>query len=243
MNRMKKFFPVVLSLAFFISAGAVEAAMTEAQFFELCKSGKPQEIETAIKDGADVNAKDDNDVTALMFAAVNTANPEVIRVLIKAGADVNAKNKFGNKALYYAEQNGALKGNKEVLRLLSGGAAPAKPLKGTLWRCVDSTENKPAIWQFAADGEMNYIHSDDVQVSIGEKWLQEDASITVVVNGGYAVYKGEFRSPSRIEGTASNIVGENWTFVLTQISNTSEIRRYERIFKSIKETGVYTEVR
>ena len=254
MNRMKKFLPVVWALAFFISAGAVEAATTETQFLELCKSGTSQEIEAAIKSGADVNAKDDNGVTALMFAAVNNTNPEVIKVLINAGAEVDHKNKFGHKALYYAEQNGALKGNKEVLRLLSGGAAtakpldgggaaPAKPLKGTLWRCVQSIDSNPSIWQFAADGEMNNIHSDNIQVSIGDKWLQEDAKITVEINGGYAVYKGEFRSPSRIEGTAGNIVGENWTFVLTQISNTSEIRRYERIFKSIKETGVYTEVR
>jgi len=87
-------------------AGAAKKIDDEA-FIELCKTGTPQEVEVAIKAGADVNAKGkDKDgvtgVTALMNAAQYNSNPEVISSLIKAGADVNAKNQTGGTALIRA---------------------------------------------------------------------------------------------------------------------------------------------
>ena len=126
------------------------------------------------------------------------------------------------------------------------GASPAlaqddavKPLNGTIWRCVSSDDNSTNIWQFADNGEMNYIFDKNAQVSFGNKWRQEGARITVDINGGYAVYKGEFRSPSSIEGAANNVQGLKWTFKLTLMNNSAEIRRYEKIFKTVKKDGIY----
>ena len=70
------------------------SVMRDADFIKLCRTGTAQQVEQAIKAGANVNAKD-KDVTALMFAAKNNPNPEVITVLVKAGANLNAKNIYG----------------------------------------------------------------------------------------------------------------------------------------------------
>ena|GEM_PF-5241208 len=65
------------------------AAMSDEEFFELCRSGTPQEIQAAIQRGSDVNSQGRENWTPLIFAARDNPNPESLSVLIKAGADVN----------------------------------------------------------------------------------------------------------------------------------------------------------
>lgn len=69
----------------------------------------PQRIQTLIKFGADVNAKTEQGITALMRAALNNSNHEVIKALIEAGADINAKSNDGKTVLDYA-QNDSVRG-------------------------------------------------------------------------------------------------------------------------------------
>ena len=57
------------------------------------------EIRRLIRHGADVNAKDDDGNTSLMWAE----SPEVVTLLIEAGADVNAKTKDGWRVLIFAQ--------------------------------------------------------------------------------------------------------------------------------------------
>ena len=54
---------------------------------------KPDQIKSLVKNGADANARiDEEGYTILMTALYNVYNPEVIAELIKAGANVNARN-------------------------------------------------------------------------------------------------------------------------------------------------------
>ncbi|GHV42882.1 hypothetical protein FACS1894187_25300 [Synergistales bacterium] len=114
---MKKIILVVLSLAvLFVSVGIGNTAMDEMGFIELCKNGTPQQVEAAIKGGADVNARDDDSYTPLMYA-VDNPNPKVIALLLNAGADVNAEQEWGHwplKVLTIAAMNP----NSEVIALL-----------------------------------------------------------------------------------------------------------------------------
>ena len=64
-------------------------------------------IQSCLAIGWDVNAKDNDGVSALHFAAGN-GTLDVIAALIKAGADVNAKNNVGVSALHFAAGNGTL---------------------------------------------------------------------------------------------------------------------------------------
>lgn len=100
----------------------------KSNFFELCRIGTAQEVDAAIKAGADVNAKGRDKWTILMFAARENANPEIIATLIRSGADVNAKNKDGLTALMLA----ATYTNPEIIATLikSGADVNAKNQAG-----------------------------------------------------------------------------------------------------------------
>jgi hypothetical protein len=72
-------------------------------FFELVRTGTPQQVQQAINVGADVNARDKEGETPLIVAAAHNGNPEVITNLLKAGADVNAQEStFGATAILIA---------------------------------------------------------------------------------------------------------------------------------------------
>lgn len=101
------------------------AALAYAQtvdFLELVKTGKPQQIQAAINNGANVNAQGKDYRTPLMNAAEYNKNPEaIITALLKAGANVDARNKLlGSTALIYAAISNQ---NPEVITtLLKAGA-------------------------------------------------------------------------------------------------------------------------
>jgi ankyrin repeat protein len=96
---------------------AEKTKLTDEEFLELCEEGAYQEIEAAIKNGANVNATGNDGYTALMVAALYSENPEAIRILIENGADVNAANNYGNTALILALA-GWKNSNPEVIRIL-----------------------------------------------------------------------------------------------------------------------------
>ena len=81
---------------------AVGHAMPDPDFVKLCAEGSFEEIAEAIKNGANVNAKDSDGDTALIKAAYNNENYGVMTALIEAGADVHAKDKWGWTALVSA---------------------------------------------------------------------------------------------------------------------------------------------
>lgn len=94
--------------------------MNDFEFIELCKIGSLQQINDAIKNGANVNAKRDDGLTALMWAALNNPNPEVITALVKASANVSATDNKGWTALMFAVNQNS---NPEVITaLIKAGA-------------------------------------------------------------------------------------------------------------------------
>jgi len=62
-------------------------------------------VEALLAKGADVNAKDKDGMTALVFAA-KFGCTEILKTLLSKGADVNAKDKDGVTALLYAAMLG-----------------------------------------------------------------------------------------------------------------------------------------
>ena len=93
------------------------------EFFELVKSGTPQDVQTAIRNGAHVNVRDKGGGTVLMGAAEFNQNPEVITVLLAAGAHVNVRDKNGWTALMGAT---VFNQNPEVITVLLAAGANAK---------------------------------------------------------------------------------------------------------------------
>jgi len=74
-------------------------------FFALVRTGTPQDVQAAISNGADVNARNSYDKTPLMEAAEYNQHPEVITALLAAGADIKARDILGGTALMLAAEN------------------------------------------------------------------------------------------------------------------------------------------
>ena len=88
---MKKILCALLCLALSVPAFG---AMSDADFLKLCRKGKAEEISAALKDGANIDARDKHEETPLMTAAAYNT-PETVKVLLDAGAEVNAVGKEG----------------------------------------------------------------------------------------------------------------------------------------------------
>src|SRR5436190_1614266 len=68
--------------------------------------GNKETIKQLLDAGADVNARSNDDDTALMLAAdKGKGHAEIVKLLLDAGADVNAKNNWGDTALTLAVRN------------------------------------------------------------------------------------------------------------------------------------------
>ncbi|MBR4984716.1 MAG: ankyrin repeat domain-containing protein [Proteobacteria bacterium] len=99
-------------------------------------------IKALLQAGAEVNAKDKNGKTALMYAA-DSGNDETIKALLQAGAEVNAKDKNGKTALMYA----ASTGNEDAIEALvkAGADLSASDNKGkTVKACAAESRNEDA---------------------------------------------------------------------------------------------------
>ena len=81
--------------------------------------GSPEAVRLLLGSGADVNAKNDLEATALILGA---GNPEKARMLVEKGADVNARSKLGRTPLMIAA--GCDGCSATVKLLLDKGADP-----------------------------------------------------------------------------------------------------------------------
>ena len=72
--------------------------------------------EVILDAGADVNARNETGLTALMAAAKNS-NPLTVEALLNAGADITLINEDGKTAWDFAQDNRRLKGTDAYLML------------------------------------------------------------------------------------------------------------------------------
>ena len=102
--------------------------MNSKEFFELCKFGTARQVKNAIRTDAKINARDEQNRTALMVAARWNRDSEVVSALLDAGADVNAREMFDFTALMYAAGHNTI----EVINILlqAGAEVNAKEKNG-----------------------------------------------------------------------------------------------------------------
>jgi ankyrin repeat protein len=99
---LRKVWSLFLTAMLVMPAGPAAFGANNVNFFDLCSNGTPEEVKAALQAGADVNAKDDDGDTALMWCAENEHSLKTLSILIKAGADVNAKDNDGWTPLMFA---------------------------------------------------------------------------------------------------------------------------------------------
>jgi ankyrin repeat protein len=90
-----------LKAGFTKSAGAVNTRDQRGStlLMHAAAIGSPEAVKLLIDSGADVNAKNEVDATALILGA---GNPAKARMLVEKGADVNAHSKLGRTPLIIA---------------------------------------------------------------------------------------------------------------------------------------------
>ena len=111
---------LVIALSVFCSGSFAESQ--GQALIDAAKKGDLEQIRDLLAQGADVNANNGGDETALQHAAWN-GNLEVVKVLIDNGADVNATCVTGLTVLMSAVQGGR---NLDIVTLLVGKGADTK---------------------------------------------------------------------------------------------------------------------
>ncbi len=106
MKNLKKNI-VLIALVFGVLSYSINsyAGLNEDLIYEVSYIGHTETVTALIKKGADVNAKDKDGRTALIWATFY-GRTEIVTALIEKGADVNAKDKDGRTALMSAADNG-----------------------------------------------------------------------------------------------------------------------------------------
>ncbi|MBQ4491687.1 MAG: ankyrin repeat domain-containing protein [Deltaproteobacteria bacterium] len=79
--------------------------MTNEEFVRKCKTCTPEQLCQMLKNGANVNARDNDGNTALMVAARQNPSLEVTAILLQAGADITVRNTKGKTAINQAAYN------------------------------------------------------------------------------------------------------------------------------------------
>jgi ankyrin repeat protein len=123
----------------------------ETPLMQAVTRGDSKAIESLIKGGADVNAKDQKGWTALMMAAGACWNDfplalarwdDIVKRLLVAGADVNARNREGETPLMIAATCGDL---QIVTSLIAEGAdVNARTDKGCTALTYSAYSNSPS---------------------------------------------------------------------------------------------------
>jgi len=134
--------------------------------------------------GADVQARDANGRTALMYAAEN-GDPTSVQALLTNGADVNARDGKGWTALTYAAENGDL---STVHTLLANKAPVNAKSEASGWTALMSAASRghlPVVQALLTSGaEANARDKDDQTALIMAVLRGYSAVVQALLDGG-----------------------------------------------------------
>lgn len=130
----------------------------EDKFLIAVKNGDLKNVQTLITAGADLEARDDQNMTPLMSAAARGYS-DIVRILIDAGADIQAQDKFRLTALFYAVD----KNNPTIVKMLIDEGAADTSLDNMFMSSV--FQGRTQMVQVFI--ESNRIQYDILQAALG----------------------------------------------------------------------------
>lgn len=125
-------------------AGEIKKTPENISIHEAALNGRGADIEKLLTEGADINVRDEDGRTALMYAAFN-GHTSIIEKLIKKGALVNLADNYGRTALMFASSGPY----PEAVRLLLKNQADPN--------IQDKDEHFTALMYAAAEGQTEVV--------------------------------------------------------------------------------------
>ncbi|MCH8296136.1 VCBS repeat-containing protein, partial [Candidatus Poribacteria bacterium] len=122
----------------------IEEEKGNADFFKAVRENNIESVRVALKNGANVNAKNALGNTGLMIAAIQ-GHVAVGRLLVEQGADVNVKNIKGNSALIFSIH---ATGNVDFARMLIENGADLN---------ARNSDNETALMYAASKGHADIL--------------------------------------------------------------------------------------
>ena|SRR5713226_6623630 len=111
---MSKIIAILGEILLVCSVGSCERQI-DKDLVSAAADGDTKKVEALLRNGAKIEARANDDWTALTIAA-ERGYVEIVRLLLEKGARVNAKEGGGHTPLFWAERNK----HKEVEELLKG---------------------------------------------------------------------------------------------------------------------------
>ena len=113
---------LLITIAALVLVSCGESQQTAAKpvisIHKAARVGKIEDVKKHLANGADINARNNDGINPLIWAAVRN-KMQTVALLIAKGADVNAKDKFNNTPMYRA----AFAGRSEIVRVLIANGA------------------------------------------------------------------------------------------------------------------------
>jgi uncharacterized protein len=179
-------------------------AFAEDALQRAARSGTLQDVQRALKAGADVNAKNNEGTTALMQAA-GSNGPDVVSLLLQAGADASAKDNIGLTALAYAQQNTAVRNTSAYQQLLAATRATQSPRAQTVENTehgqsestTSSTQSSGGTYTFAEQTDLAKLAQSRTPGQV-QQAINDGADVNAIVDkdGGTALmWAADNRNP------------------------------------------------
>jgi len=233
----------------FTPKGAPHLTLIDAAY-----NGYTESVRYLLNAGADINAKDEDGVTALSYAA-DRGHMDIVKILLANNADVNSKSKIGCTPLI----NAAYMGHVEIVEALiaNGADVNAQSKEGitalmnaaafgykeiaemllTSGADVNASDKKglSALWNAISDG-----HADIVEVLIKNR-----ADVNVRANEGStalmnAAHTGDIDIVKMLLAAGADVNAKNnygWNALMVAIN-----RGHKEIIKLLRHAGAKEEV-
>ena len=114
-KSMKKLLSILAFLYLISFSNATCANDNQLLSKDFWKKTTPEIVQHMIDKGANINERNEDGWTPLMFASADNSNPEVIATLLQNGANINDRDEYGWTPLMYASAKNT---NPEVISIL-----------------------------------------------------------------------------------------------------------------------------
>ncbi|MBQ3446937.1 MAG: ankyrin repeat domain-containing protein [Synergistaceae bacterium] len=178
---------------------------TGKNFWELCRNGHAWEILEAIRNGADVNAEDENGIRPLGLAVMFNKEAGAVKVLLENGAKMKIEERSYTQLMSFVMKNPP---SYEVIKLLMdyGMLIDTRAYDGTTALILASNENYSPIIEslIRAGADVNASRSDGITALMMAARKNAPTVMRILLKHGAAVRAKDTNGMTALHHAAMN---------------------------------------